>query len=899
MTSGPETGSFPAVPVPPPPSAPVPEAYSATEVPVPPVAAGTAPAAPAPQAQGGFVQPGQAAQPSPLAQTFTAWFRGPGLTSTALSLAIVLGSAAISAILMLVAMSTSESTKTFPTTFSTLPLLMGWSLGGQFVMSGSNSYETITLTFTLLPMGALTAAGIGVFWLARRRAAVDGSAAPLVPTLARAGAEALAVALVACLVTAPFSMTATMMGLKVMTVSSSALMTILLVTVVVFVALVVARSGGSLLERLPSPVVQISRELGALSTALGVVLGIFIIVAYIAAVLIQGSGFASILLLPVLLPNLVLLALGMGSLGGITLDKSEAAAALAYFLPSLGGKDGGDAYAWTWFGSWSILLFAAMIVAIAAAALRVGVRRARTGRTEWQRVWQLPLVSLALGAIVFYGLLPLRFSGADTPMRSSGGGSGHYMSVSLQPNALTFLLVGVVAAIISVLAEMLPLWAYSSFPAVLQLAGGKKASAAWRAGTSGVAPTSSAQQWAYSTDPATGASIATDPATGAVFSMDPATGQWVETTPASQAPAPGFGGAAAGAPASGQLPEPAPMSAASRKKVILGLSAFGVVVALVVAGVVALNVVNGMRGPDKAVESYLTLLSEGKATEATKMVDPGVPNDQRKLLTDDALKAAKARIKVTKIEEPTITGDTATIKAHLSLDGKAFKYDFTASKTSGSFGLDSWKVDKPLVVSADFSSSSLPGLKVAGVAIDMAKDKDGLSGYRSTQVAYPGVYPVAAPDSVSKYLTAKETSFTLIPTGEGASAEAESVGTQTVNATPTDELKTKALAKVKEQTKTCATVPTNSDKPCPFQLTTDMTSLSVEKDATKVEFSKDISNDLSFTSDEISISGSPKPTAFDKNPSPRKAKFTFSGKVELPEGGGDPTITIESSSSVF
>ena len=860
-----------------------------------PVAAAAAPGAPAPQAQGGYVQPGQVAQASPLAQTFTAWFRGPGLTSTALSLAIVLGSAAISAILMLVAMSTSESTKTFPTTFSTLPLLMGWSLGGQFVMSGSNSYETITLTFTLLPMGALTAAGIGVFWLARRRAAVDGSAAPLVPTLARAGAEALAVALVACLVTAPFSMTATMMGLKVMTVSSSALMTILLVTVVVFVALVVARSGGPL----PSPVVQVSRELGALSTALGVVLGIFIIVAYIAAVLIQGSGFASILLLPVLLPNLVLLALGMGSLGGITLDKSEAAAALAYFLPSLGGKDGGDAYAWTWFGSWSILLFAAMIVAIVAAALRVGVRRSRTGRTEWQRVWQLPLVSLALGAIVFYGLLPLRFSGADTPMRSSGGGSGHYMSVSLQPNALTFLMVGVVAAIISVLAEMLPLWAYSSFPAVLQLAGGKKASAAWLAGTSGVAPTSSAQQWAYSTDPATGASIATDLATGAVFSMDPATGQWVETTPASQAPAPGPGGAAADATAVGGLPEPAPMSAASRKKVILGLSAFGVVVALVVAGVVGLNVVNGMRGPEKAVESYLTLLSEGKASEATKMVDPGVPNDQRKLLTDAALKAAKARIKVTKIDKPTISGDTATIKAHLSLDGKAFEYDFTASKSSGSFGLESWKVDKPLVVSADFSSSSLPGLKVAGVAIDLAKEKDGWSGSRtSTQFAYPGVYPVTAPDSVSKYLSAKETSFTLIPSGEGASSEAESVGTQKVDATPTDELKTKALEKVKEQTKTCATVPTNSDKACPYQTSSDMTSLSVEKDATKVEFSED-SNDLSFTSDEISISGSPKPTAFDKNPSPRKAKFTFSGKVELPEGDGEPTITIESSSSVF
>ena len=865
-----------------------------------PVAAAAAPGAPAPQAQGGYVQPGQVAQASPLAQTFTAWFRGPGLTSTALSLAIVLGSAAISAILMLVAMSTSESTKTFPTTFSTLPLLMGWSLGGQFVMSGSNSYETITLTFTLLPMGALTAAGIGVFWLARRRAAVDGSAAPLVPTLARAGAEALAVALVACLVTAPFSMTATMMGLKVMTVSSSALMTILLVTVVVFVALVVARSGGSLLERLPSPVVQVSRELGALSTALGVVLGIFIIVAYIAAVLIQGSGFASILLLPVLLPNLVLLALGLGSLGGITMDKSEAAAALAYFLPSLGGKDGGDAYAWTWFGSWSILLFAAMIVAIVAAALRVGVRRSRTGRTEWQRVWQLPLVALALGAIVFYGLLPLRFSGADTPMRSSGGGSGHYMSVSLQPNALTFLMVGVVAAIISVLAEMLPLWAYSSFPAVLQLAGGKKASAAWRAGTSGSRPTTSAQQWVYGTDPVTGASTATDTATGAVFSVDPATGQWTETIPASQAPAPvpGVDGAAA-AGGAGALPEPAPMNAASRRKVVLGLTVAGVVVALVVVGVVALNVVNGMRGPDKAVESYLTLLSEGKAAEATKMVDPGVPNDQRKLLTDEAMKAATARIKVSKIDEPTISGNSATIKAHLSLNGKAFEYSFTASKSSGSFGLETWKVDKALVVSTDFSSSTLPGLKVGGVAVDLAKDDSGWGGTRNaTQYAYPGVYPVAASDSVSKYLTVKESSLTLIPSGASANSSFETAGSQKVEATPTDELKTKALEKVKEQTKSCATVPTNTDKLCPFETSTDMTSLSVDKDATKVEFSED-STDLSFKSDEINISGSPKPSAFDKNPSSRKAKFTFSGKVELPEGSGDPTITIESSSGVY
>ena len=415
-----------------------------------------------PQALGGFAQPQQVGppqqvgQPSPLAQTFTAWLRAPGLTSTGLTLAVVLGSAAVSAILTLVAITTMDTTDTFPTTFSMLPLLMGWSLGGQFAMTGSTSYETVTLTFTLLPMGALTAAGIGVYVLARRRVAVDGSAAPLVPTLARAGVEAFAVALLSCLVTAPFSLSIKMLGLERVVVSSSPLMTILLVTVVVFAALVVARSGGPLLERLPGQVVQIGRELGALSVALGVVLGVFVIVAYIAAALTRGWGFASILLLPVLLPNLVLIALGLGSLGGLTADTAQAMD-LAYYMPSLGGEKGGDAYAWTWFGSWSILLFVAMIIAIVAAAVRVGVRRARTGRAEWVRVWQLPLVSLVLGAIVFYGLLPLHFSGTDAPLRSSGGEAARQLSYGIQPNALTFFMFGIVVAIISVLAELLPM----------------------------------------------------------------------------------------------------------------------------------------------------------------------------------------------------------------------------------------------------------------------------------------------------------------------------------------------------------------------------------------------------------------------------------------------------------
>ena len=856
------------------------------------------PTASVPQMQAGAAQ---AAPSSAMGQTFTAWFAAPGLTSTALTLAVVLGSAAVSAILTLVAMTTMDTSDTFPTTFSMLPLLMGWSLGGQFVLTGSTSYETVVLTFGILPMGALTAAGIGVYWLARRRASVDGSAAPLVPMLARAGAEAFAVALLACLVTAPFSLSTKMMGLSNVSVSSSPLMTILLVTLVVFVALVIARSKGQLLERMPSPVVQVGRELGALGVAIGVVLGIFVIIAYIGVALSRGWGFASILLLPVFLPNLVLAALGLGSLGGMTSD-TDRAMELATVMPSLDSQQRGDAYAWAWLGSWSILLFVAMIIVIAAAAVRVGVSRARTGQPQGQRIWQLPLVALVVGAIAFYGLLPLRLSGTDTPLRSSSTEAARELYYGIQPNVLTFITFGIVVALISGLAEFLPMWLYSAFPAALPLAAGKKASAAWLAGTSGSQPgTTSAQQWVYGTDPVTGGSIATDTATGAVFSMDADTGQWVETTPASQAPAPAADGAAPAA-AAGALPEPAPMDAASRRKVTRVVIAGGVVVALVVAGVVALNLVNGMRSPDKAVESYLSLLSEGKATEATKMVDPGVPNDQRKLLTDEALGAAKSRIKVTKIDEPTISGDAATVRAQLSLDGKAFTYTFNATKSSGSFGLESWKVNNALVMLVHFSAKPLSSLKVGGTTLDLPDTEDSTTSKEEvkSQYVYPATYPLAAPDSMGKYLELQDTSFTVTtPADDGSRGISKSPDQDMrVKAKPTDELSKKALEKVKEQTKTCTTVPNNEDKPCPYETSESMASMSVDKDATKVEFSKD-SESMSFDSDEINISGTPKPSTFEKNPTSRKAKFKFSGKVEWSKDSEEPTIKIESSGGVY
>ena len=72
-----------------------------------------------------------------------------------------------------------------------------------------------------------------------------------------------------------------------------------------------------------------------------------------------------------------------------------------------------------------------------------------------------------------------------------------------------------------------------------------------------------------------------------------------------------------------------PMSDKSRrriKRIVVG------VVSLVVLGVVAtvaLAIANWTRTPEAQVRQYLDLLADGKASAATAMVDPGLPNDQR------------------------------------------------------------------------------------------------------------------------------------------------------------------------------------------------------------------------------------------------------------------------------
>ena len=137
-----------------------------------------------------------------------------------------------------------------------------------------------------------------------------------------------------------------------------------------------------------------------------------------------------------------------------------------------------------------------------------------------------------------------------------------------------------------------------------------------------------------------------------------------------------------------------PMSTKSRRRmkgIVIGVVAL---VVLVVVGTVALAIVNWTRTPEAQVRQYLELLAEGKASAATAMVDPGLPNDQRGFLSDQVMASASARIEV---EDVTVDdaehAKERVVTATMRLDGERFTRSFRVSQAKKTFGLlKNWKI---------------------------------------------------------------------------------------------------------------------------------------------------------------------------------------------------------------
>ena len=143
-----------------------------------------------------------------------------------------------------------------------------------------------------------------------------------------------------------------------------------------------------------------------------------------------------------------------------------------------------------------------------------------------------------------------------------------------------------------------------------------------------------------------------------------------------------------------------PVSAQGKKRMKLIGILVGVLVVLVIAGVVAIKVVNSSRTPEAEVRKYLDLLAAGKASAATAMVDPGVSNDQRSFLTDDVMASATSLLVVEDVvADKNDDSDRRMVTATMQVNGERFTHSFVVTADKATMGvLDNWKISDEGVV---------------------------------------------------------------------------------------------------------------------------------------------------------------------------------------------------------
>ena len=257
-----------------------------------------------------------------------------------------------------------------------------------------------------------------------------------------------------------------------------------------------------------------------------------------------------------------------------------------------------------------------------------------------------------------------------------------------------------------------------------------------------------------------------------------------------------------------------PMSAKSRRRIKrIAISVVALVVLVVVAAV-ALTIANWTRTPEAQVRQYLGLLAEGKASAATAMVDPGLPNDQRGFLSDQVMASASARIE---IEDVTVDdaehAKERVVTATMRLDGERFTRSFRVSQAKKTFGLlKNWKIQDAMVARVDVEADNVTAFSIGGEKLSIATLKEGSS---SSLVLYPGVYTFT-PEETGDYIDAAPKTLSVkAATGYDSSTYG---GTVELTGTYNDKMAAAALEAAAALTNSCATVPGNIDTACPMAL---------------------------------------------------------------------------------
>lgn len=688
----------------------------------------------------------------------------------------------------------------------------------------------------VLPLGALALVVLATALIARIRLSRERVLAPtLLSELTRAGIEGAIVALLMTFITgfAKLGMGEDGFGFSIRTQAGLVFLTLFFT---VGITLFVSR--WSLRRRLtqaqPNRWWNLVREGGGYLAVLGVVFGATAVIGLIVMAIKAKSvtlAFFGLLLLG----NVTGVAAELGHLGGVSMSLSEYGSETMTVF---------DAPWWL-----ALLLIVIAVITLAVSAAFIGVRRARTRAADWGRTWQLPLIAFVVWGALSLGLLGVQLRG-ELPSIVDVIGTATIGASWWVPFGMA-----IAAFIVSAAAEFVPGIVYGMSPALLALIGGKQQTGRW---LHGEAPQ----------DPAPSAA----PMASAAPLMAP-------TAPlASAAPAP----APTEAPADGAyppLPEPQKMSKKAKAGLIAALSSAGAVIVLIVAGVVTVNVINSHRDPAGQVEEYLSLLADGKADQATKMVDPGLKTGDRELLTDEALGSAEQRIEVNDVETTSKSDDAAIVKATYSLDGERFEQQFELSAGDPEYlVLDTWKLDDALVQQVMLGGQNVEALQVGDTEVKLDADEYGSGSGNRELYVYPGLYTVTG--VANEFLDSSTAEL------RAAGPDSSEGGAVDITAAPNASFEKSVLKQVKRRFAQCTEVPTNMDAECPYATRDD------DLDALKVvdQPSGFESIDLtSFTTSEGTIAVRANPSSWDKHPDLEESTVSAYGAIEFVEG--KPKVT--------
>ena len=259
----------------------------------------------------------------------------------------------------------------------------------------------------------------------------------------------------------------------------------------------------------------------------------------------------------------------------------------------------------------------------------------------------------------------------------------------------------------------------------------------------------------------------------------------------------------------------APVSAVGKKRVKLIGALVGVLVVLVIAGVVAIKVMNSSRTPEAEVRKYLDLLAAGQASAATAMVDPGVNNDQRVFLTDDVMASASSLLVVEDVvADKNDSSDTRMVTATMQVNGERFTHEFTVTKGASTMGvLNNWTVKDSLVARVSVDVEGYAQFSVGGVNADASAV--GRNEQENDYLFYPGVYTFT-PIAASEYADSNPETVSVLDDGLGGRDNVV-----TLKATYNTKLTAAAIEAGQWAVDTCSTIPGNQNSWCPFAIQSD------------------------------------------------------------------------------